>query len=87
MQPKPTHPLTHTLTPRPHKHTCRHTRRHNVFLCMVQGEMTMDVVGTCAFGVQLRTQEVEKEGTEDARALINAARSIFQLGKVAFDVN
>jgi hypothetical protein len=40
--------------------------------------MTMDVVGTCAFGVKLRTQELDKSGTEEAQALISAARDIFQ---------
>ncbi|KAK9828027.1 hypothetical protein WJX81_001818 [Elliptochloris bilobata] len=47
------------------------------------GHMTMDVVGTSAFGVDLHTQEGGgRRNSAEAEALINAAQTIFGLGGV-----
>ncbi|EIE24557.1 cytochrome P450 [Coccomyxa subellipsoidea C-169] len=47
------------------------------------GYMTMDVVGTTAFGVELRTQEGEKGlNSEEAERLVWAAQSIFATSSV-----
>eukprot|EP00884_Botryococcus_braunii_P012923 jgi/Botrbrau1/21631/Bobra.43_1s0033.1 len=47
----------------------------------VLGQMTMDVVGTCAFGIKLRTQEEDDlEGDPEAAALIQAARDVMTTG-------
>lgn len=43
--------------------------------------MTMDVVGTCAFEVKLRTQDADwSEGDKEAATLIQAAYDIFRVG-------
>lgn len=44
--------------------------------------MTLDVMGFCAFGVILRTQEVGQEG--DAVALFQATRAMCQSGGPTF---
>ncbi|BDA42788.1 Cytochrome P450 3A24 [Coccomyxa sp. Obi] len=47
------------------------------------GYMTMDVVGTAAFGVELRTQEGEKGmNSEEAERLVWAAQTIFATNSV-----
>ncbi|CAL5219444.1 g1276 [Coccomyxa viridis] len=45
------------------------------------GHMTMDVVGSAAFGVELRTQEAERGmNSEEAEKLVWAAQTIFATG-------
>lgn len=47
-------------------------------LGMAAGKLTMGVVGTVAFGVDLHTQDVdENENSEAAQKLISAAQSLF----------
>eukprot|EP00884_Botryococcus_braunii_P016298 jgi/Botrbrau1/3351/Bobra.0048s0045.1 len=57
--------------------------KRTINIWRMMGDMTMDVVGTCAFGVSFRTQEWDKSGNKDAQDLIFAARDIFQLGNRA----
>ncbi len=45
------------------------------------GHMTMDVVGSAAFGVELRTQEAERGmNSEEAERLVWSAQTIFSTG-------
>ena len=63
-------------------HACTITWRH-IEACMrlIPGHMTMDVVGSAAFGVELRTQEAERGmNSEEAERLVWSAQTIFATG-------